>query len=98
MRQLIILTTLCALLTLSAAAQEIIASITGRVTDASNSAIVGATVQAKDLDRGTEWTSTTHEEGIYAFPRVPAGNYSVLVEERGFKAFIQEHLTPDVHL
>ena len=97
MRQLITVTTLWALLTLSAAAQEISASITGRVTDASNSAIVGATVQAKDLDRGTEWTSTTNEEGIYAFPRVPAGNYSVRVEARGFKAFVQEQLRLDVN-
>ena len=54
-------------------AQEVSAGITGRVTDPSGSAIVGAAVTAKDQDRGTEWPTTTNEEGIYAFPRVPGG-------------------------
>ena len=67
---------LCAAVCLAAGssfAQEVSASVTGRVTDPSTSAIAGATVTAKDLDRGTVWTSKTNEEGIYAFPRIPAG-------------------------
>jgi hypothetical protein len=78
-------------------AQEVSAGITGRVTDASNSAIVNAAVTAKDLDRGTVWTSRTNEEGIYAFPRIPAGDYEVRVEGQGFKAFVQERLHVDVN-
>src|SRR5206468_3030403 len=39
----------------SAYAQEVSAGITGRVTDPSGGAIVGAAVTAKDQDRGTEW-------------------------------------------
>ena len=66
-------------------AQEVSAGITGRVTDPSGSAIVGAAVTAKDQDRGTEWPTTTNEEGIYAFPRVPVGRYMVKVESKGFK-------------
>ena len=66
-------------------AQEVSAGITGRVTDPSGSAIVGAKVTAKDLDRGTEWPTTTNEEGIYAFPRIPVGRYMVKVESKGFK-------------
>src|SRR4029077_9309465 len=97
MRHIIALATLSALLTLSAAAQEISASITGRVTDPTSSAIVGAVVQAKDVDRGTVWTTTTNEEGIYAFPRIPAGRYTVRVEAQGFKAFVQEQLALEVN-
>ena len=78
-------------------AQEVSAGITGRVTDASNSAIVGATVTAKDLDRGTVWPTKTNEEGIYAFPRIPAGDYEVRVEAQGFKTFVQERLHLDVN-
>ena len=90
----------CALACLSALpalAQEISAGITGRVTDPTGSAIVNATVVAKDLDRGTEWPTKTNEEGIYAFPRVPAGRYEVRVEAQGFKTFVQSSLQLDVN-
>src|SRR5581483_10677383 len=79
------------------AAQEVSASITGRVTDPSGSAIVGAKVNAKDLDRGTQWPTTTNDEGIYAFPRIPAGSYELRVEAQGFKTFVQERLELDVN-
>src|SRR5260370_41248661 len=72
--------------------QEVSAGITGRVTDPSGSAIVGATVTAKDLDRGTEWPTKSNEDGIYAFPRIPAGDYEVKVEAPGFKTYLQERL------
>src|SRR5438105_15943666 len=78
-------------------AQEVSAGITGRVTDPSNAAIVGATVTAKDLDRGTEWPTKTNEDGIYAFPRLPAGQYEVRVEAAGFKTFVQARLVLDVN-
>ena len=77
--------------------QEISAGITGRVTDPSGSAIVNANIAAKDLVRGTEWDTKTNEDGIYAFPRVPAGDYQVRVEASGFKAFVQASLHLDVN-
>jgi hypothetical protein len=81
----------------AAYAQEVSAGITGRVTDPSSSAIVGATVTAKDLDRGTEWPTTTNEDGIYAFPRIPVGNYSLKIEAKGFKTLLHPSLTLEVN-
>src|SRR6266851_5249989 len=95
-----VLSLLCAGMTLCSVplmSQEISAGITGRVTDPSNSAIVGATVVAKDLDRGTEWPTKTNQDGIYAFPRIPAGDYQVSVEAPGFKKFVQSRLRLDVN-
>src|SRR6202158_6204233 len=86
---------LCAVVCFSAAplmSQEVSAGITGRVTDPSNSAIVGANVTAKDLDRGTVWPTKTNEDGIYAFPRIPAADYEVRVEAQGFKSYVQARL------
>ena len=77
--------------------QEASAGITGRVTDPSNSAIVGATIFAKDLDRGTVWPTKTNEDGFYALPRVPAGEYEVRVEAQGFKTYVQERLHLDLN-
>ena len=69
----------------------------GRVTDPSGSAIVGASVTAKDLARGTEWPTTTNEEGIYAFPRIPVGTYSLKIEAKGFKTSVQPNLTLELN-
>ena len=80
-----------------ASAQEVSAGITGRITDPSGSAIVGATVMAKDQDRGTEWPTTSNEDGIYNFPRIPVGTYSLKIEAKGFKTSLQPALTLEVN-
>ncbi|HWB95872.1 MAG TPA: carboxypeptidase regulatory-like domain-containing protein, partial [Bryobacteraceae bacterium] len=77
--------------------QEVSAGITGRVTDPSGAAIVGATVTAKDQDRGTEWPTKTNEDGIYAFPRIPIGRYELKVEASGFKTHTQSGITLEVN-
>jgi Outer membrane receptor for ferrienterochelin and colicins len=77
--------------------QEVSAGITGRVTDSSGAALVGASVMAKDNDRGTEWPTTTNEEGIYVFPRIPVGTYSLRVEAKGFKTAVQSGITLEVN-
>jgi hypothetical protein len=65
-------------------AQEVSAGITGSVTDPSQAAIVGATVVATEMDRGTVWTTESNAVGVYAFPRIPPGRYEVRVEAQGF--------------
>ncbi len=82
---------------LPAIAQEVSAGITGSVTDPSGAAISGATVTAKDLDRGTEFPTKTNADGIYAFPRVPVGRYELKVEATGFKVFIIPSITLEVN-
>lgn len=96
LRLLLVLVCL-ALMSLPVLAQEVSAGITGRVTDPSGSSVVGATVIAKDVERGTEWPTKTNEDGIYAFPRIPAGDYQLRVEAPGFKTFVQSSLHLDVN-
>lgn len=78
-------------------AQEVSAGITGRVIDPSKGAIVGAKVTAKDLDRGTDWPTTTNADGIYAFPRIPIGRYELKVEATGFKTHVNPNITLEVN-
>ncbi len=73
------------LLAAFAPAQEISAGITGRITDPSGAAVVNAAVTARDVQRGTVWPTTTNQEGIYAFPRIPVSAYELKVEAQGFK-------------
>lgn len=81
----------------SSYAQEVSAGITGRVSDPSGSSIVGAKVTAKDLDRQTEWPTTTNVDGIYAFPRIPNGRYELKVEATGFKTYINPEFVLEVN-
>ncbi len=78
-------------------AQEVSAGLTGRVTDQTGGAIVGASVTAKDVDRGTEWPTKTNEDGIYAFPRIPVGRYELKVEAQGFKTVVQPGIVLQVN-
>jgi hypothetical protein len=74
-------------LTLPAHTQEVSAGLTGRVTDPSDGAVVGAVVTARDQERGTSWSAVTNEDGIYAYPRIPGGTYRLKVEAQGFKVY-----------
>ncbi len=70
-------------------AQEVSAGLTGKITDPSGAAIPGASVIAKETNRGAEWPTQTNAEGIYAFPRIPAGSYELRVEVQGFKTALR---------
>src|SRR5262249_20916078 len=61
----------------AAFAQEATGSITGKVADPSGAAIAGASVIARDVDRGTVWPTSTNQEGVYSFSRLPIGRYEV---------------------
>jgi hypothetical protein len=69
-------------------AQEVTGAITGRITDPSGASIAGASVTAKDMDRGTLSKSETNESGIYNLPRLPIGRYEVRVESTGFQTAV----------
>jgi hypothetical protein len=62
-------------------------SISGIVTDPSNSVIPGATVMATNLDTGVQASVKTDGAGFYSFPDLPIGNYDVDVTQTGFKTY-----------
>src|ERR1700756_3296058 len=66
-------------------AQTFRGTILGSVTDSSGAAVPGATVTIRNLDTGLTRTVTTSDDGSYAAPELPIGNYSVSVEKAGFK-------------
>src|SRR6266849_1445205 len=89
------LMTLVALLCSANAAwgQDVTATITGTITDSSGAPLAGATVTAKDTDRGTVWSATTNESGIYNILRIPVGSYSLKVEAKGFQTALYPAFT-----
>ena len=66
-------------------AQTFRGTILGSVSDSSGAAIPGASVTIKNLGTGLTRTVVTQDDGSYAAPELPIGNYSVTVEKAGFK-------------
>src|SRR2546425_867155 len=69
------------------AAQEARGTLLGRVTDSSDAVIVGAKVDATNVDTGVRFSSTTNRTGDYIFPLLVPGSYSITVEHTGFKGY-----------
>lgn len=51
--------------------QLVLATLTGQITDASNSAIPGASVVAVDSATGATFKVTSNEEGTYVLANLP---------------------------
>ena len=78
-----------ALMPLILEAQSFTASIRGIVTDASQSAVPGATVTVTDVSRNTSQTSVTDSSGRYIFTALQPGRYDLIVDASGFNKFEQ---------
>lgn len=61
--------------------------MSGTVSDSSGAVVPNATVIATNEATGLVYTQTTTDAGLYAFPSVPVGSYSLTVENKGFKKF-----------
>jgi hypothetical protein len=84
------------LLAVCAFAQSDRGTITGAVTDPSNAAVVNATVVATNLATNAAVQVRTTETGNYTIPQLPAGTYSITVEQSGFRKFEQRGITIQV--
>ena len=79
------LAALCIALAGPAFAQRTNATLRGTVTDPSASITPGATVTLRNEGTGLTRTSVTNDAGLYVFPELPIGTYTMTVELSGFK-------------
>ncbi|MGA8443280.1 MAG: TonB-dependent receptor [Candidatus Sulfotelmatobacter sp.] len=68
-----------------AGGQEVTATITGSVSDSSGAPVVGASVVARDVERGTDYATQTNPDGVFNLQRVPVGTYEITVTSAGFQ-------------
>src|SRR5208282_5495402 len=66
------------------------ASLTGQITDATGAAVTGATVTVKNIGTNLTQTMTTNAVGVYTITPLPPGNYTLTVEAKGFKRYVQQ--------
>src|SRR5215217_3845764 len=85
----LIVVVLLAVVPIATVAQTSTSRITGRVVDAKQASIAGASVTITNEATGVTQTQTTTEAGVYAFEALPVGDYTVAVEQNGFKKFLK---------
>jgi hypothetical protein len=76
-------------LALSCAAQTSTSQISGTVRDSSGAVIPGATVTLTNESTGVVLKQSSTEGGVYAFPAIPVGSYTIKAEAAGFRALIR---------
>ena len=75
---------LLVLTTFTVAAQEQTGAIEGTIRDSSGAVVPGVTVEATSSGSGT-LTSVTDSRGMYRFPRLQSGRYSISASLMGYK-------------
>jgi hypothetical protein len=71
-------------------------SVLGTVHDSTGAVVPGATVTISDLAKGTKAVTHTDAVGVYSFPSLNPGTYSLAIEMTGFKRSVQESFPLDI--
>src|SRR5258707_2958096 len=74
-------------------AQNESATLSGRVSDPTGAAVVGAEVVLTNVETNVEQRTKTNSAGLYVFTGVHPGAYRVAAGSAGFKTLIKENLT-----
>lgn len=72
------------------------ATITGTVTDSSGALLPGAEIQVKNEATGQIRKTTSNSAGIYRFPNVGIGNYTLTVTVSGFQVYTKTDIVVNV--
>src|SRR5208337_1547912 len=73
-------------------AQNYRGRIEGLVTDQTGSIVVGATVTLIDVGTNIQTVRQSSGAGMYLFDLLDPGTYTITVELKGFRRFIQENI------
>ena len=71
---------------------QVSATISGTVVDGAGAVVPGATVTVTNDATGQSRDSVTNGEGYFVFPALLTGSYSLKIEAKGFKSFLQHDI------
>jgi hypothetical protein len=82
---------LLAALSIAALSQVPTGTISGTVVDQSGAVIPNATVVIKNKATGAERKLTTDDDGNFSAPSLPAGEYEISAQAKGFRTTLREY-------
>jgi hypothetical protein len=82
----------------AAYAQSTSGSISGTVTDPNGAVVPGAKILATHEPTKRDYATVSTEAGIYVFPNLPVGPYTITVEHPGFKKLARSNIEVRVGL
>ena len=71
-------------------------SVQGTVTDTTGAAVGGANVTLTNDATQVKHTATTDKQGLYSFPNINVGTYTLTVADQGFKTYTQHNVVLEV--
>jgi hypothetical protein len=80
-----------------APAADVTAALSGTVKDASGATVSGATITLTNTQNNISKTLISGTDGSYLFTLVPVGSYRLMVEQKGFRKYVQEGIVLQVN-
>ena len=96
MYQRIAIVSALVLMAANADAQTTNASLSGSVIDPSGAAVQKAMVTAGNVKTGVTLSTVSNDDGIYIFPSLLPGEYTVSAEVAGFRKAVANQIQLDV--
>jgi hypothetical protein len=84
------------LLGVSSWAQSGRGTLTGSVKDTSGAILPGASITLIETNTGSRYGARSNSEGLYNFPELPPGTYTLAVTAPSFKSYSQNGITVNV--
>jgi hypothetical protein len=91
-----LLVVLCLACGVPVVAQSGRGTLTGTVTDATGAIIPGASLTLKETDTGSRYDAVSSNEGLYTFPELQPGIYTLAVSFPKFESYTQSGISVSV--
>ncbi len=91
-KQCYLLPTFLLLLNIPAFSQGGLATISGVVTDPQGAVISNATVTVNQVSTGEHSSVVTNASGFYSIPNLAVGEYTLSIEQTGFKRYLRSNI------
>ena len=82
----------CCLMAGEAGFGQTFGSIDGEARDSTGAVVAGVTVSATNSGTNAVRTAVTNEAGVYSFPSLPPGIYTLRAEKPGFRTVVRSQV------
>ena len=71
-------------------------TLTGTIKDASGAGLEGVSINLTETNTGSRFTAVAGTDGLYTFPELQPGSYTLAVTASGFESYTQNGITVNV--